>query len=511
MRKHLIEIVVCTFGLVLCGVILTPSRTLASIIQAIIPQAVPTPNKRGTATVFQLATNTSAAVAGTPFCDDGSGNATTAGCTGGGTVPSGSSIFNSTSSATATAASATSLIGGGAATIPANTLITQDPLSTFFGGIYSIPGAYTGTLTIQLLIAGSSVASSGAITLPAAAVTNGAWRLSCQITVRTTGVSGTAIYSCPLEMIGSSLTSLTPAEASLANTATFSINTTVSNTIDVQATWSTTLGSPSMTGQYATGFIGGAPVTSVNNQTGGVITTSTSTYAGLPAASNNGQAYFLTDGYYLVRDNGSALQYWNMARQETPPPATGTWTQVNFGTSTTNSTYGGLYIAPQNGGGSTNLRVLSRSQPSTPYTLATHIRWFAPYNSTDNNFCGLGFRDSVSGKISVFYVAMNAAATGTGYIWQSYTNATTFSATIFQQPSFNVGSDSFIGIKNTGSVLSIDISGDGSNWVQAATQNVGTFLTPDSVIVVARQDTQGVSVGTGISSCTWTDWSTTRF
>jgi len=49
----------------------------AGIIPAIIPSAVPVANKRGNSTVFQLAVNNSAATAGAPFCDDGSGNATT--------------------------------------------------------------------------------------------------------------------------------------------------------------------------------------------------------------------------------------------------------------------------------------------------------------------------------------------------------------------------------------------------------------------------------------------------
>lgn len=55
----------------------------AGVIQATIPQVVPAANKRGSATVFQLAGDTGTAAAGTLFCDDGSGNATTAGCTGG--------------------------------------------------------------------------------------------------------------------------------------------------------------------------------------------------------------------------------------------------------------------------------------------------------------------------------------------------------------------------------------------------------------------------------------------
>ena len=463
MRKHLTELAACAIAIVLCGVILTPSRTLASIIQAIIPQAVPTPNKRGTATVFQLATNTSAAVAGTPFCDDGSGNTTTSGCTGGGTVPAGSSIFNATSSATATAASATSLIGGGAATIPANTLITQDPLSTFFGGIYTIPGAYTGTLTIQLLIAGSPVASSGAITLPAAAVTNGAWRLSCQITVRTTGVSGTAIYSCPLEMIGSSLTSLTPAEASLANTATFSINTTISNTIDVQATWSTTLGSPSITGQYATGFIGGAPVTSVNGNTGAI--------TGLLSVS----------GFYLT--DGASNYYIGPTFQKATLPVAGNFSWVNQGGASETASGNALVLsAPSGAGDSLRMRV---------FNIGANTKFTANVSCTlqTENFqgCGVLFYESATGKVeTIGGQAFNtgnanvpgAVANQTGLFTNiiRWTNTTTFSADQYSQV-YGPWITQWVQIEFSSNTLFFRVSSDGVNFNTLYSEAKGSFFT----------------------------------
>lgn len=85
------------FGVVLFALVyplwlsmINPRSAIAGIIQAVIPQVVPTANKRGTATVFQLAANNSAASAGATFCDDGSGNVTTSGCnSGGGTVNGG--------------------------------------------------------------------------------------------------------------------------------------------------------------------------------------------------------------------------------------------------------------------------------------------------------------------------------------------------------------------------------------------------------------------------------------
>lgn len=55
----------------------------AAIIQAVIPDVVPTANKRGTSSVFQLAGSATPNAVGTPFCDDGSGNAVAGNCSPG--------------------------------------------------------------------------------------------------------------------------------------------------------------------------------------------------------------------------------------------------------------------------------------------------------------------------------------------------------------------------------------------------------------------------------------------
>ena len=67
------------FGLVCCVVLYA-----SGIAPALIPNNVNSANKRGNSNVFQLAANNSAAAAGSTFCDDGNGNATTSGCSGGG-------------------------------------------------------------------------------------------------------------------------------------------------------------------------------------------------------------------------------------------------------------------------------------------------------------------------------------------------------------------------------------------------------------------------------------------
>lgn len=204
-----------------------------------------------------------------PICPNGgSGAFTTSGCTGGGASP-GASIFNITSQTTDTGTSATSMLGG-AQTIPAGNLIATTPININAGGIYTLPASYVGTVTVAAFVDGTQVATTGALTVPATAVTNGTWSVQCQLTTYTTGASGTYAFGCPVLFLPSSTSVLTPDGASLAISGTTTVNTTTSHTFDLKWTWSTSTGSPSVTGQWGTALVGGAPVTSVNGQTGAV-------------------------------------------------------------------------------------------------------------------------------------------------------------------------------------------------------------------------------------------------
>ena len=100
-----------------------------------------------------------------------------------------------------------------------------------------------------------------------ASITNGTWRVRCMVTTRTAGVSGTQIANCIFEGTGATLT---PGEAAMQTSTTWTINTTATQAIDLVATWSTTTGAPTITATNVAAWIPGAPVTSVNGQTGAV-------------------------------------------------------------------------------------------------------------------------------------------------------------------------------------------------------------------------------------------------
>jgi hypothetical protein len=121
-----------------------------------------------------------------------------------------------------------------------------------------------------LKIGGTTRITTGAVAL-IASVTNGTWRLRCGVTTRTTGGSGTQIANCIFEMTGATIAA--PGQAPMQTSSTWTVDTTATNAIDLQATWSTATGSPTITATNIAAWIPGAPVTSVNTKTGAVALT----------------------------------------------------------------------------------------------------------------------------------------------------------------------------------------------------------------------------------------------
>jgi hypothetical protein len=225
-----------------------------------------------------VATGTTAVVAKTlPDCTDTSGNhinytqstdAWSCGSsTGGAAGSAGATLFSTTVSTTVTATSATTLIGTttGSTTIGANTFTAGQLLQIHAHGYYSTP-ATPASLTIDLKIGGTTRITTGAV-VQIASVTNGVWNLDCDVTTRTAGASGTQIANCIFVGTGSTLT---PGEAAMQVSSAWTIDTTATEAVDVQATWSTATGSPTITATNIAAWIPGAPVTSVLGQTGAV-------------------------------------------------------------------------------------------------------------------------------------------------------------------------------------------------------------------------------------------------
>jgi len=212
----------------------------------------------------------------------------TCGTPSGGSGSAGATLFSTTNSTTVTATSPTTLIGTvtGSTTIPANTFTAGQVLEFVAQGFYTTP-ATPASLTISLNIGGTIRITTGAV-VQIASITNGTWRVRCMVTTRTAGSSGTQIANCIFEGTGATLT---PGEAPMQTSSAWTIDTTATQAVDFQATWSTTTGAPTITSTNVAAWIPGAPVTSVNGQTGavtvasGALTLITKTTLASPAAS----------------------------------------------------------------------------------------------------------------------------------------------------------------------------------------------------------------------------------
>jgi hypothetical protein len=245
----------------------------SGIVPAIVPQMVPTGFKRGNSTIFALAGSATAGTAGAGVCDDGAGNFVTTGCTPPSTAP----LFSQTNSVTdAVQTTETSLTGTGSGSniLTANTFAVGTVVHFSVSGIYSTTGT-PGTLRIRLKTTGGATGTvtlgdTGTIT-PISSVTNGVWRLTGDITCRTVGAGGTLILNTTFESDPSSVSTLTPANASITNTAASTVDTTSTQTIDVTAVWSAAGQTITSTNYVLTSFSGGGGGGSVNAGTAGQV------------------------------------------------------------------------------------------------------------------------------------------------------------------------------------------------------------------------------------------------
>lgn len=210
---------------------------------------------------------------------DGAGVTSWGTASGAGTA--GATLFSTTASTTVTAASATTLIGTvtGSTTIAANTFTAGSLTEIHAQGYYT--GFSTRTLTIDLKIGGSTRLTTGAIAVPVA--TNGVWRLFCGITTRTAGASGTQIGNCIFEATGATLTAA--GEGAMQTASTWTVDTTGTLAVDLQATWDSTTGAPTITATNVAAWIPGAPVTSVAGATGATLSDFTYSSSTLTSAA----------------------------------------------------------------------------------------------------------------------------------------------------------------------------------------------------------------------------------
>lgn len=493
------------------GLVLGGALVASGIMQPIIPQLVPVANKRGTSNVFQLALNNSAAAAGTAFCDDGSGNVTTVGCSGGGGGAAGATLFSSTANAgPSNSAAETSLIGTvvGSKTIPGATFTNGAVLEARSQGFFSLP-AVSDSLTLKAKC-GSTVIGSATLTPGAGLLTNGTFRFWLMITARGTGAGGAFSTNGIILMSGSALI---PTVTKVLNASPVAFDFTTSCVFDMTAQWGAAQVGELMTGTEAAAWIPGAPVINVAGLVGAIAGEGNGTkvqlFTGADPATDDCAKFdvnhnLVTAGAACGAGGGSvttAPPYVTISGATfgpllavTTPPSTG-WTQINFGGTSVSSVNGSYAFAWDNGG--TNIRGLQRALPAASNYTVTACQYGTQTAASLGNL-GFGLQNSGTTALVFAYFVVNS---GTGFTYQTWGNPTGSGIGNYVSSfPFDPYPMVCLRFKDDGANRILSVSPDGVTFAQVDSHARTDFVTPDSVLVgIETPGTSNVGISTFIS------------
>lgn len=229
------------------------------------------------------------------------------------------------------------------------------------------------------------------------------------------------------------------------------------------------------------------------NATGGGGGGGNSTYTGAEGSqpvANSGDLYFPNNGFYLERYSGLAWTPWGPIFPMVPPVG-GAFSWVNQGGASMDTTNGGLYLEGP-AGSSLNNRLLVTSAPATPYTMTAA---FLPniFATSQQQDCGLVFRDSVSGKF-VTLSLMTSGATAQFFILSyQWSSPTSFAGTYIQKQYFPRQLVWFQ-ISDDGTNRISRYSSDGQHWIQLFSVARTDFLTADQVGIYVEDQTNTLPV-----------------
>lgn len=194
-----------------------------------------------------------------------------------------------------------------------------------------------------------------------------------------------------------------------------------------------------------------------------------------------GRLCFPSNGIAVLRDTGSAMSAWGPLFKFTDPTLQ-TFSWVNQGSSTVDTTNGGILLSSPSAAG---MAIRKKSAPSTPYTITGAITGCSAGNS-GYPFWGLCFRESGTGKIVGLQVNCNMGTPGAlAYQVQYWSSPTTFSSTPWNGGLNNIAHCPvlWLRIKADGTNLIYYISVDGQHWNQVYTHAKNAIFTtsPDEV------------------------------
>lgn len=161
----------------------------------------------------------------------------------------------------------------------------------------------------------------------------------------------------------------------------------------------------------------------------------------------------------------------------TPPAPAASWTLVNGATATLVDQAPGLVLSSPGNGGTIIAAV--RAAPATPYK---RVLAFAVQTDFGAPCCaGFAFRNAASGSM----VLHGFDRTGSTGLHQNWTNPTAFAGGVAGAPIWDdrIGALGLMWLRmgDTGALRTLELSGDGQNWIQRYTEAHNQFVVADQV------------------------------
>jgi len=202
------------------------------------------------------------------------------------------------------------------------------------------------------------------------------------------------------------------------------------------------------------------------------------TYAALPAsAATAGDMYVQTDGPYTFIWSGAAWVAFLPGFGPVTIPVSGDYTQVNFGGSSVDATFGALDFSAPAGSASWNVRQLLRAIPAAPYTWRALV---SPGPKATQR-CGITLKNAAGGGLVMFEI-LSTSSSSLNFNSSNMTSATVASGVNFAPRGYAVGSSGvWMGIRDDNTNRHFETSADGRVWYPLHSESRTDFITPDQI------------------------------
>lgn len=228
-------------------------------------------------------------------------------------------------------------------------------------------------------------------------------------------------------------------------------------------------------------------------------TTSTGSFSSAPSAGSTGNIYLPSDGFSIMRDNGSSYDHFGPIFKLTRPPLVSAFTWNNQGSATATDSASGIFLKCPVAAGD-NIRSLEIAYPTAPFKLT--IGYIPALYFVSFIQAGISLRDSVTGKLITF---MTVANTSTPRIQLSKWNSTTsFNSNYVSDIAVNWGGFIYLQYEDNATNRFFRFSLDGENFLTFNSSTIGNtdFITPNKIGLYINTNS-GSGYETGLTLLHW--------